>query len=222
MQLLRRMIGVIAVGLALHSCGPKPLDFTLTFGDAQGLQEGGALVYNGLAIGVVRTLSLDANGTVVVGVRVEGRHRQHVREGAQFAVEAAATGSGDGRPRIVMTLGEAAGNELADGAVVSGQAPATWADRARESGGQFLEFLTALKDSREAQQAGEMLRVLGDSVVAKGKRIDAEDIEAMKTRMEDLARRLERAGKSEEAQEVRRRLAEWLAAVSERLKPEPK
>jgi hypothetical protein len=196
----------LAVTLVLMAgCFSQPLVFVVSFGNAHGLEAGSPIVYNGVTIGKVEEVALDPSGNVAFHVRVDPKYRDQVLEGSRFKLEGEAANADSPAARLTMTRGS--GATLSSNAIVKGDEPNSWTQRGAESGRKLMDYLATVKNSKEAQWLGKKVHQVGDSILAKGKRIDASDIDAVKRRAEDLAKRLEQAGKSEQAQEVRRRLA---------------
>lgn len=85
---MKRLLTLILVCAALGcSNGEGPLEFTVTFEDARGLQPGQFVVYNGIRVGEVREVDLDASGRVVVLVRAYDKYRQALYREAEFVIE---------------------------------------------------------------------------------------------------------------------------------------
>jgi len=85
---MRRLLALALVSVVLScSGGEGPLEFTVTFEDAQGLQPGQFVVYNGIRVGEVREVDLDASGRVVVLVRAYDKYRDALYREAEFVIE---------------------------------------------------------------------------------------------------------------------------------------
>ncbi len=82
-----RIAWILVLAAAACSGGGDELQFTVTFEDAEGLQPGQFVVYNGIRVGEVDEVDLDPSGKVVVRVRVYGKYRETLYREADFVIE---------------------------------------------------------------------------------------------------------------------------------------
>lgn len=74
---------LLAVGC---SSGPKDLHFTVDFREARDIAKGRPVLYRGVEVGKVESVTL-SDGGVRVGLRIKGEHRAAMSRGLRFRIE---------------------------------------------------------------------------------------------------------------------------------------
>lgn len=208
------IVGLCGCGLAP---GPEPLEFTITWGDADGLAPGQLLVYNGVRIGEVRSVELGDAGRVEVGVRIDPEHRHRVYREAEYLIEKPG-GLTDisGERRITMKDRSSETKTPVDpGDIVEGTGG--WVDRIghwigargawlREAGEELWTTASEWKESPEGQRLLSSLEAFADDAgewtADQWEEFREDGYPAMEKRVKDLMHHLEEKGRSEEAQEL--------------------
>ena len=198
-----------------------PLQFTVLFEQNHEVEAGDAVVYKDMEVGRVREVGLDENGKVRVEVQVEPRYRGAVATSSLVSVERA--GMLGGR-RLLVTDGDGERLPLPEGSVLIGHevASPTVLERLQSASegamarlgelGADLELrLDELQQSPEAEELRAAMARAGEQVAAGSERLRTEGLEAVRRRSEELQRKLEAEGKSEEAKELAAQVERWLA-----------
>jgi hypothetical protein len=87
MQKLATPIVLIVLTGILAGCA-MPLQFTITFKNARGLQAGNAVVYKGIKIGEVREVAIEqATGAVRVEVSIDSKYQNSVYREALYMID---------------------------------------------------------------------------------------------------------------------------------------
>ena len=227
--------GLCLILIALGGCSsPEDLRFTVTFQDARGLETGDDVVYKGVRIGEVTSVSVDDKGLVQVGVRVEKAHKPAVYREAHFEIESTGgTGMLTGSMQLTMKDRPEAGGRtsVASGEVVRGSEGSidraverlkeAWRDAAeagKELAREVEEAVRGTGESPETREFVESVKQFASQAKDKTreqyeqfKREELPEIEAQARRLKD---KLEAEGKLEEARRFWDRFTAWLQGVT--------
>jgi ABC-type transporter Mla subunit MlaD len=228
-------LGIILVATTtLVCCSRGDLAFTITFQDAKGLVAGDPIVSAGTVIGRVTAIDRAPEGGVRVQVRVDRAHRGSVEREARFVVENVTSTSGraGGRQITVHAPDAGAHTPIADGDVVEGS-EGTFRDlwralnRAGSSAARAARRLAdevsqAVKDASESPEAHDLEQSL-EELTREAERLGRQGWDDLRRHLPELdeqvhrlGEELDKAGKSEEAQKLRRQFERWSREVERR------
>jgi ABC-type transporter Mla subunit MlaD len=205
----------------------EPLRFTVLFEQNHEVEAGDAVVYKEMEVGRVTGVGLDANGKVSVEVQIEPRYQGAMATTSLVSVERAGVLGGR---RLVVPDGEGERLPLPSGSTVIGHEATTPGVferlRAASQGAmaglgavgadleQWLDDLELSLDEIQASPEAEELRAAlqraGEEVAAGSERLRSEGVAAVRQRAQELQRKLEAEGKTEEARELGEQIERWL------------
>ena len=194
-----------------------PLEFTITYQNAKGLETGQHVVYNGVPIGTVQEVKLTEAGTVAARVLIQEEHEPRVYREAEYIIKKRG-GITDltGERQIVMNdRNVKEKTPVQPGDIIKGTEGWTdqlthrvsgWGGAAYDWAAGLGEKVKAWASSPEGKEFQDSVREFG----AKAKDMTAEQWEHFKTeeypklreKAVELKEKLERDGKSEEAKEL--------------------
>ncbi len=224
---MRRLVGVWALcltallgGLATPGCSRRePLRFEVVFEDAGGLEEGMPVTHRGLEIGKVTAVGLDEAGLIQVSVEVKDRFRTAVSKDSVIRPESYGL-----RRHTRLTIedpkpaADAPRIAVADGDVLVG------------TPGLVDDVLSTLQETARAawEKTRETAAELGESLdqaAERGredwKRLQREQVPALRQQAEAVRKQLEEAGLPEEAERFWREFEGWLDKLSPPAPEEP-
>ena len=221
---MRKLLGIIfllalvagAWYLVRWMRGPQELQATLLMRSATPLRAGDPVTNEGITIGTV-TLVSRLERDDAVSIRIDGQHRDAIRRDSLYAVRKR---GGGGELAVVNTV--AVGPPVADGAVIRppDQKAVRWiADRAVRMG-ELVEVVT--------QRAGDLVREYESGALkqklddyerklpgwkASGEEVAKRNMAALQQRVAAMEKALREEKRFREADALRKRFAEWAAAM---------
>jgi uncharacterized protein YukE len=216
----------------LAACtGPRPIEFTVTFDDAQGLEPGDEVVYRGVVIGTVREVTV-RDARVHALVRVDPEHLAAVYKEADFAIESAGTtGALTGSRELVMTDSTGERTPVAEGDVIHGRGgrieralgrlQQAWqgaSEAAREFGSEVERLVKDVRTAPETEEFLSALSEFGSEARETGReeyeKLRRERLPELKREAEQLRDKLLSEGRKQEAEEFWEGFKEWLRDVA--------
>lgn len=216
------------------SKGPEPLNFVVTFEDAGNLQAGQFVVYKGLRIGEVKSVTLDPGATVRVDVQIQSEYAASMYQEAEFIVEKPG-GMLDvsGERQVTMNDRGNARTALKDGDIVQGVngrmeqllgrasdlADKAWSAAAAVTD-RTVKYIEEISASPEAQQLKESMKQFADDASSMAKEqyeeFRTKQLPSIRKKAEELRDELERSGKMDEARRLWDKYTYWEKEAEQR------
>lgn len=223
----RIVLGIVAVTIAIMIAlvmfARQQFDFTITFGDTNGISVGAPVFYQGTQIGEVRKISPGQPASL--DVRIGRDYERRLHRGLSFFVERESM-LGHGRRVVAYDCGSSTPvSPIERGDVVAGnESTMTWlackaADRAGPLAGAAAALIGSLATSTETgraiadavKQQAEAARKMGD---AHWETFRREKLPALEQEARRYKEQLEREGKVEDAKRFWEQFTAWVKEMT--------
>ncbi len=219
---MNRLVAPLLLLFSLVACGMGDLSLVIRYDRTDGLAAGAPVLLERAQIGSVREISFSTAGTYEVKVGIDRAHAKSLTEHARFVIvdDPAKAGA----KAIAVSIAEAGGTPLANGAVVDGSTPvAAMVDSFGAGLKQGIEELGSqveavqrqveeLAKSDEVKRLEEEVRNLANAMQRSGeearKRLENQVLPMLRHEAEQLREKLKELGREGEMAPIDQQLEE--------------